>query len=83
MRVMGDASRKLLDEALALPEDEREVLAIELLESLGPREVGWQDEWTAEIERRLEEVRSGKVELRAWDDVHAELRARLAQQRQR
>ena len=75
---MGDAARKLLDEALALPEDDREILAIELLESLGPRDAGWEDAWTSEIEHRLEEVRSGKVELRSWDDVHAELRARLA-----
>lgn len=80
---MGDAARKLLDEALGLPEDEREILAIELLESLGPRDAGWEDAWTAEIQHRLDEVRSGKVELRAWDEVHAELRARLAQQRER
>jgi putative addiction module component (TIGR02574 family) len=80
---MGDAARKLLDEALALSEDEREILALQLLESLGPRDAGWEEAWGAEIERRLEEVRSGKVELRSWDEVHAELRARLAQQRPR
>ena len=80
---MGDAARKLLDEALALPEDDREILAIELMESLGRRDEGWEEAWSTEIERRIAEVRSGKVALRSWEDVRAELRARLAQQRQR
>jgi hypothetical protein len=35
---MGDAARKLRDEALALPDDERELLALDLLASLQQRD---------------------------------------------
>jgi putative addiction module component (TIGR02574 family) len=34
------------------------------------------DEWEAEIERRIADVRTGKVKLGSWDDMMAELRAK-------
>lgn len=72
---MGDAARKLRDEALALPDDERELLALDLLASLQRVDAGWEDAWTQEIERRLDDVRSGRVETIAWDDVKRSLAA--------
>jgi putative addiction module component (TIGR02574 family) len=78
---MGEAARKVRDEAMALPEDEREVLAVELLESLADPGHDWEQAWATEIDRRLADVRSGNVPLRPWAEVRAELRERLARQR--
>ncbi len=78
---MGDAARKVREQAMALPEDERELLAAELFESLGERDDDWEEAWSAEIVRRIEEARSGKVVLRSWDEVRADLHARLAAKR--
>lgn len=75
---MGDAARKLRDEALALPDDERELLALDLLASLQRVDAGWEDAWTEELERRLDDVRSGRVETIAWEDVKRSLAATLA-----
>ena len=80
---MGHAARKLLDDAMALSDDEREMLAVELMVSLPAQEPEWEDAWAAELERRIAEVRSGAVPLRAWTDVRDELRAQLAANRKR
>ncbi len=70
------AARKLLDEALALPADEREALIEALSESLQP--VALSPEWQVEVERRISAIERGETELVAWEDVHARLRAELA-----
>ena len=49
-------------EALKLPPEERALLADHLLASLGQAN-GIEDEWAAEIERRLAEVEAGHVDL--------------------
>ena len=63
-------AEELLKKALALPEKERADLAGSLINSLDETvdedaEAAWQEE----IARRLEEVRSGKVKTRSWDEV--------------
>jgi len=71
-------ARDLLDEALRLPDDEREQLAWALLDSVhGPAEEGAAEAWTREIQRRLDDLRSGRSRGRSWEDVEASLRARL------
>lgn len=37
-----------------------------------------EDGWEDEIDRRIEEVRAGQVKLVDWEDVRAEIDARLA-----
>jgi putative addiction module component (TIGR02574 family) len=50
---MTPASRKLFDEALALPEEERLALATDLIASIdGPADAGWDEAWATELERR-------------------------------
>ena len=50
---MSDAARKLLQEVLALPEDERLELASDIIASVeGPRDADWDDAWLAELDRR-------------------------------
>ena len=80
---MGDAARKLLDDAMALSDEEREILAVELMVSLPCREPDWEDAWAGELDRRIAEVRSGAVPLRAWTEVRDDLRAALAATRKR
>ncbi len=53
-----ETAAKLLEEAMQLPEDEREELAAKLLDSLeGPRGISIDDK--EEIEKRVAEARSG------------------------
>lgn len=60
----------LLAAALSLPEKERAELAGHLLKSLDELpEAEWEAKWVAESERRLEEVRSGRMAERPAEDV--------------
>lgn len=73
---MSGTAKKLREDALALPERERELLAAELLDSL-ERDPDWERAWATECERRLEDVRSGRVQPVAWSVVESSLRGRL------
>jgi putative addiction module component (TIGR02574 family) len=68
---MTRAAVDLLAEALRLPEAERGELAIKLIESLDPPEAeGEVDEaWGAEIQQRVEELRSGQVKPLSWSEA--------------
>ena len=47
---MSDAARKILQDVLALPEDERLELASEIIASVdGPRDADWDAAWLAEL----------------------------------
>lgn len=74
----------LLEQALRLPERERSELAERLLESLEALEAEndesvapgeWEAAWSAELDRRVREVREGSVTLVDGDEVLAELDA--------
>lgn len=80
---MGDAPRRPVELATADSDDEREVLAVERMVSLTSQEPDWEEAWAGELDRRVAEVRSGGVPLRAWTDVRDELRAHLAATRRR
>ena len=62
--------------AMELSLDERARLAERLLASLDQDAV-IKEVWAAEIERRVQDYRSGKLSTRAGDDVLADARARL------
>lgn len=70
--------KEFLAEAISLPVEERAALIDTLLRSLNPPEEGLDREWIAEAERRLDEVRSGKVATMPADAVFAEIRKRSA-----
>ena len=56
---MGEVAKKLLNEALGLPTEERAELAAELIASLdGPADADVEAAWAAEIERRAAKVLS-------------------------
>ena len=74
---MARSIDEILQEALALPEGARGALAAALIESLDPEvdpdaEAAWQEE----IARRLEEVRSGAVEMVPWTEIRRRMLGR-------
>lgn len=69
---MSPRARKLLEQALELPEDGRGELAAALVESLDePADSHDEVEasWSAAIERRIREVESGAVKPISWEDA--------------
>ena len=73
------AEDKLYQEALKLKPDEQHRLAIRLLEtlSLGPEENPEVVEaaWKKEVERRLKDIRAGKVKTVPWSEARKKLMA--------
>ncbi len=78
---MTSVAKKILEDALALPEEERRRLAERLLDTLGA-DASDQAAWTAEALRRANEVESGKGELLDLDESLGQLRADLRRARQ-
>ena len=74
---MGDAAKKLLDDVLALPEDERMELAYRALESVDPlADPEWERSWLTELRRRSREIEAGGERL-AWPAMRARILANL------
>jgi putative addiction module component (TIGR02574 family) len=66
----------LIDEALALPADERSAVALALLDSLGgDDEAAVSQAWAEEVRRRRQELRSGAVRGVPWEEAKARLSA--------
>jgi putative addiction module component (TIGR02574 family) len=71
---MSISAEALLDSALKLPSEDRARIAAELIASLdGAPEAGVEAAWDAEVERRIEQVDQGKVQLLDWNAVKAEV----------
>lgn len=71
-------AKKILDEALSLPEDERAALVDALNESLEAPEDDLSPEWKAEIARRIAAVERGESRLIPGDEVEARIRETLS-----
>jgi putative addiction module component (TIGR02574 family) len=69
----------LLEKALTLSTHERGLLIDRLIESLeeGPLEAGVDEAWAEEIKRRVDDVRSGRVEMISGEEVRRRLGRRL------
>jgi putative addiction module component (TIGR02574 family) len=74
---MTDAYEEIVSAALALPPQARALLAEDLLASLDSSQAEIDEAWRIEIERRIQEIREGRVELLDGDKVMSELRAQL------
>ncbi|MBI4006456.1 MAG: addiction module protein [Gammaproteobacteria bacterium] len=75
---MSLPSKQLFNEALHLDEKERAELACLLIESLDMEvEEGVEAAWVVGIERRLEELDSGKVPGIPWENVMSQLLSNL------
>ena len=75
---MGEVAKRLLKEALALPDAERAELAAELMASFdGPPDPDVEAAWAAEIERRAAKVLSGESQGVPWDEVRERIEREL------
>ena len=75
---MSMTVEQIATEALALPSEERALLADHLVESLDASEVSRIDRvWATEAKRRRDEVRSGKVKMIPGDEALAQVRRSL------
>jgi len=76
---MTSTARKLLDDVLLLPEDERLELAAEIIASVdGPPDPGWTEAWLAELDRRVQAARERSEPPPEWSEVQARILRRLA-----
>jgi putative addiction module component (TIGR02574 family) len=65
---MGAKAEELMDEVLALPEDDRREFAQELLVKLAI-DTDVLEAWYDEAERRWAEIERGEVQTLPWDEV--------------
>ena len=63
------AARKILEEALLLEEEERAVLALELMDSVSAPDARDEAGWIAEIERRARRVLAGESTGESVDEA--------------
>jgi putative addiction module component (TIGR02574 family) len=67
---MNASAKKVLADALVLPDSDRAELAAELIESLDREfEPGIVTNWDSEIQRRLGELDSGAVASIPWSEA--------------
>lgn len=74
---MTSTAKKILDEALTLPEDDRRRVAERLLDSV-PRDSAEdvEEAWDQEVLRRVAAAERGETEARDGDEASDELRAK-------
>jgi putative addiction module component (TIGR02574 family) len=73
---MSSGYEEIANAALALPPQARVLLAEDLIASLESQDV-IDEAWRVEIEKRIKDIRDGKVELIPGEQVMSELRAQL------
>lgn len=75
---MTSDTQRVHTEALAMPAEQRALLAHELIVSLGePEALTLDDAYEQELQRRLQAVRSGSASARPADEVFARIEAQL------
>jgi len=74
---MADGYDEVASAALALPPEARAMLAEDLVASLEASQAEIDEAWHVEIERRVKEIKEGKVQLIPGEQVMSELRAQL------
>jgi len=74
---MTDQTAELFEMAEMLPIDEKALLVDRLLDSMFPRQAEIDELWKIEAERRVEEVRTGKVKTIPGEQVFAEIKERF------
>jgi putative addiction module component (TIGR02574 family) len=84
MAQMTPQVSELLEKALALSTQERGELAARLIDSLddGSPEDGVEEAWQEEVQRRVDDIRSGRVQTIPGEQLRERLNARLLDGRQ-
>jgi putative addiction module component (TIGR02574 family) len=74
---MPNDPAEILKQALALTSKDRADLAASLLESLDPDvDEDAEEAWSAEIQKRIQEIDNGTVEMIPWEEAERRLWAR-------
>jgi putative addiction module component (TIGR02574 family) len=73
---MTTQAAEIMDVVDSLPIDMKLELIDHLLESISPSKKEIDEAWKDEVERRIDEVDSGKVKLITGDEVFARMRKR-------
>ncbi len=71
------STKELIAEAISLPVEERVLVADSILRSLNAPQADIDRRWTVVAQRRLQELRSGKVKPVPGDEVFARVWKRL------
>ena len=66
---MSQRADQLFEDAQALPAEERAVLALQLLDSVGEPEAEIERAWMDEVRRRLEDLDAGRAQLAPWQEA--------------
>jgi len=72
-----DAAKKLLADALTLPDEDQRWLSEKLLDRLDPVDEDVRAAWNQAAVERLEALERGEAELVSYDEVRARMRAVL------
>ncbi len=70
-------TKELIAEAISLPVEERAMMVDSLLKSLNVPETDIDKRWASVAQRRLDDLRSGRVEAVAGDKVFEKIWRRL------
>jgi hypothetical protein len=74
---MSNAARKIVADAVSLPEPERAEVVAEILASFdGEPDPDWESAWRAELQRRSKRADEG-APMREWSEVRSRIEARL------
>jgi putative addiction module component (TIGR02574 family) len=73
---MSQRADQLFEQAQALPDEERAVLALQLLDSVGEPQAEIERAWRDEVRTRLHDIDSGRAKLASWDEAARRIFAR-------
>jgi putative addiction module component (TIGR02574 family) len=73
---MSKRADKLFQDAQALPDEERAILALRLLDSVGEPESEIERAWRDEVKRRLDDVDAGRATITPWNEARRRIFAR-------
>ena len=75
---MNALATQILTAAIGLPDEQREGVALQLVDSLQPAdEEAYDAVWEAELQRRITEMDQGKTPGIPWEEVRKKMRAKL------
>ena len=73
---MNQRADQLFADAQALSSEERAVLALQLLDSVGEPEPEIERAWREEVRRRLDDIDGGHAKLATWAEARQRIFAR-------
>lgn len=73
---MSQRADKLFEDAQSLPDEERAILALQLLNSVGEPESDIERAWRDEVRSRIADIDAGHATLASWGEARRRIFAR-------